>query len=271
MVMIRLRDGESEVVIYERGAYLYSWSIRGRDVVLRGNIDMPTRGGMAILIPYANRVRGAEYVFNGVKYTLPVKWWPPREDNAIHGLVLDKDFVVKESTISSVLLNYVLRHSGYPTVLDISVKYELSGNSLTTRFMIQNIGSSDAPLTVGAHPYFLVSGDWDIKAGGESYQCEAVDKIPTGRLIRRELTRGDWDDCFIVDDPIQLKSSYSSITITRVNMRYLQVYTGVPGAVAVEPMSGAPDAYHNGMGLVVIRPGEVKEFSFTVNVTKAPA
>nr|WP_291999910.1 aldose 1-epimerase [Caldivirga sp.] len=268
--MIRLREGSSEAIIYEKGAYLYSWSIGGRDVILKGNLDAPTRGGMAILIPYANRVKGAEYVFNGVKYTLPVKWWPPREDHAIHGLVLDKDFIVKESTVNSALLNYVLRHSGYPSILDILVKYELGGDSLKVSFTIRNIGSSDAPLTVGAHPYFLVSSDWNIRTGGESYQCEAVDKIPTGRLIRRELSKGEWDDCFIVDDPIELTSSYSGITITRVNMKYLQVYTGIPNAVAVEPMSGAPDAYHNGMGLITIKPNETREFSFTIKVTRIP-
>lgn len=269
--MIRLRSGNSEAIIYEKGAYLYSWSIGGKDVILRGNLEMPTRGGMAIMVPYANRVRNAEYVFNGVKYSLPVKWWPPKENHALHGLVLNENFVIKESTINSVLLNYILRHSGYPTVLDVSVRYELGDNSLTTTLTIRNIGSSSAPLTVGAHPYFLVSGDWNIRAGGESYMCEAIDKIPTGKLIRRELTRGEWDDCFIVDDPIELESSYSRIVMTRVNMRYLQVYTGIPGAVAVEPMSGAPDAYNNGMGLIIINPGEVREFSFTVNVAKAPA
>lgn len=266
--MIRLRSGQAEAVVYEKGAYLYSWTIRGRDVLLRGNLDLPTRGGMAIMIPYANRVRGAEYVFNGVRYMLPLKWWPPPENNAIHGLVLDKEFTVREYAGNSASLGYTLKHSGYPTILDILVKYELSDNSLGVTFMIRNIGQSEAPLTVGAHPYFIVGDDWDIKAGGENYQCEAIDKIPTGRLVRRTLTRGEWDDCFIVDDPIELTSSYSSITMTRNGMRYLQVYTGIRGAVAVEPMSGAPDAYHNGMGLIVIKPGETKQFSFSIVVNR---
>jgi len=39
----------------------------------------------------------------------------------------------------------------------------------------------------------------------------------------------------------------------------------VEGAVAVEPMSGAPDAYHNGMGLKILRPGEAAEFSFEIS------
>jgi len=51
------------------------------------------------------------------------------------------------------------------------------------------------------------------------------------------------------------------------NMKFFQVYTGVKGAVAVEPMSGAPDAFHNGLGLVIIRPDETREFSFEVAFT----
>ena len=50
------------------------------------------------------------------------------------------------------------------------------------------------------------------------------------------------------DSEIMLESSYSVIRMLRCNMLYVQVYTGVPGSVAIEPMSGAPDVYHNELG-----------------------
>ena len=262
--MIRLNVDDSEVIIYEKGAYLYSWKIRNKDVLLKGNLELPTKGGMALLIPYANRVAGARYVFNGVEYVLPRKWWSPEEDNAIHGLVFDKEFSIDDVGHNYARLSYVLRHSGYPTTLAINVEYTLYGDELKTVIIVRNIGNSEAPLVVGAHPYFIVSDDWDIEVSGESYRCESINKIPTGRLVRDRLRRGDWDDCFIVNDPIILKSSYSKIIISRENMRYLHVYTGAQSAVALEPMSGAPDAYHNGMGLLIIRPGEKMNFSFTI-------
>ena len=47
-------------------------------------------------------------------------------------------------------------------------------------------------------------------------------------------------------------------------MPYFQIYTGIKGAVALEPMSGAPDAYHNYIGLDLIKSGEIKNYGFTI-------
>ena len=56
-------------------------------------------------------------------------------------------------------------------------------------------------------------------------------------------------------EELVLSSEYSEVKINKKNLDYVQIYT-TQNAVAVEPMSGAPDAYHNGIGLKVIQPGE---------------
>ncbi|MEM3925242.1 MAG: aldose 1-epimerase, partial [Metallosphaera sp.] len=65
---------------------------------------------------------------------------------------------------------------------------------------------------------------------------------------------------------ILLSSQYSKIAISKPGMDFVQIYTGVPGALAIEPMSGAPDAFNNGIGLIKLLPSQTKEFSFQVKV-----
>ncbi len=259
--MIALSSDRTVAEVYEVGAYLASLRVEGVDVILPGSPQAPTKAGMAFLAPFANRVKGAEYVFDGVTYRLPRNV----EGNAIHGLVLSAEFEPEEMTGDSVTLSYRLRHEGYPSELLIKVTYSVSGASLTADASLTNVGSRRAPLVVGWHPYFIVPGRWMLIADNIK-KCEAVDKIPTGRLVDYEFGEdGSYDDCFLVPSgSVTLNAQDRKIMITSRDMRYFQVYTGVPGAIAVEPMSGAPDAYHNGMGLIVLEPGASASFSFTV-------
>lgn len=255
---MKLIKGESEADVLLRGAYLYSWKVKGKDVLLRGNLYRLTRGGMAILIPYANRVKGGEYTFDGVKYSLPKN----KEGNAIHGLIMDKVFSISSYSSDSITLQYELRDPGYPTTILCSVSYNLGESSLSTLITVKNVGDKRAPLTVGAHPYFLVSDDWRINVKGGVKQCLTKDKIPTGELVEASIEHKNYDDCFLVEGEVELVSSYSSIQMTRENLPFIQIYTGVKAAVAIEPMSGAPDAYNNGLGLKIINPKE--EFSYKI-------
>jgi aldose 1-epimerase len=257
---VRIKKGDTEAEILPKGAYLYSLKIRDKDVILKGNLERPTRGGMAILIPYANRVKNGEYTFEGIKYVLPKN----KEGNAIHGLVLDKEFKVMEKREDSITLDYELEHEGYPTKLDCLIIYKIFKHGIRVKINVKNIGSKRAPLTVGAHPYFIVSDDWKIITENEGVKkCINFNKIPTGELIKSQFEHTDYDDCFLVNGNIELHSSYSKIKIIRRNMPFVQVYTGIRGAVAIEPMSGAPDAYHNGLGLKILEPNESAYFSFT--------
>jgi len=268
VALFSIRSNESTLTISSKGAYVTEWSIAGKNVLLPGNLERPTRGGMAIMIPYANRVRDGEYEFEGVRYVLPRN----EEGHAIHGLVLNDEWELLELGPSEIEFKHVLNHPGYPTELTSVVKYALGEREFRTDLIIRNTGSRTAPLVVGAHPYFIVSPDWRIRVDGEVRICVMSDKIPTGELLPYDIdntSKREFDDCFLIGNAeVTLESSYSTIKMVRRNMPYTQIYTGIPGSIAIEPMSGAPDAYHNGLGLIVIRPGETKTFSFTIKVLR---
>ena len=251
-----LQRGEVKAVVLEKGAYLYSLKINDKDVILEGK-ERQTRGGMALLIPYANRVKGGVYEWKGIVYQLPKN----AEGNAIHGLVMDKIWDVRELKSDLVKLSLTLTHEGYPSILSLQIEYQLLNDGISVSLSIKNVGEKDAPLTVGFHPYFIVSEDWEINPK-KVKKCVSVNKIPTGEVVDYELVRGVYDDCFIIKGRVvSLTSSYSRVEIEKEGLDFVQVYT-VPNAVAIEPMSGAPDAYHNGMGLTILQPG--KEVSFNV-------
>ncbi|MGC9152929.1 MAG: aldose 1-epimerase [Vulcanisaeta sp.] len=267
MHFIEIKKRESKVIVSSKGAYIIRWSIAGKDILLPGNLEKPTRGGMAIMIPYANRVKNGEYEFEGIRYTLPKN----EEGHAIHGLILNETWSIESMGEGNVILKHVLKHPGYPTELTSIVNYILNERELKVIMRIRNTGSRSAPLVIGAHPYFLATDDWRVRVDGDAYICEAVNKIPTGRLLPFNLdstNRRDFDDCFLINGKIILESKYSTIEIERQNMPYIQIYTGIPNAIAIEPMSGAPDAYHNGMGLIKIQSNEERTFTFTIRVLR---
>ncbi|WP_216475974.1 aldose 1-epimerase [Caldisphaera lagunensis] len=260
--MLTIKNNKSEAIINEIGAYLEKLTLNGKNILLPGNIINPTHGGMAILIPFANRIKGAEYEFNGKKYFLKKN----KEGNAIHGLVLDKKFSILKANKDSVSLSYTLEDEGYPTRLEIEVKYSIGNSNLETEFFITNNGNSNAPLVVGAHPYFLIEGYWKINPK-KVKKCLLFNKIPNGEFIYYEIEGNiDYDDCFYIGNMVELSSDNINLQIETTDMPYFQIYTGVKGAVALEPMSGIPDAYHNKIGLYIIKPGEKKYYSFIISL-----
>ncbi|BDC17783.1 aldose 1-epimerase [Acidianus sp. HS-5] len=256
---MHIQKGDTEAEILERGAYLYSFKVNSRDVLLEGR-ERQTRGGMALLIPFANRIKGGEYCWRGKKYELPKN----SEGNAIHGLVRDKVWDIESLKNDEVTLSLYLKDQGYPSPLFIKVRYLLDSSSLTTAISIKNEGS-DAPLVVGAHPYFIVRGNWRIFPD-RAKRLIMKDKIPTGEMEDFTITQREYDDCFLLKGNVTLFSEYSKVTIEKENMDFVQIYTGQPSAVAVEPMSGAPDAFHNEIGLATLKEGETMDFTFRISV-----
>jgi len=105
--LIALSDGNLVVEVHEAGAYVaVVYDITGVEWITKGDPSRPTKAGMAFLAPYANRVRGASYEFEGVRYELPKN----SEGHAIHGLLLTEPFEVEDMDERRVVLRTTLRH-----------------------------------------------------------------------------------------------------------------------------------------------------------------
>lgn len=244
-----------------KGAFLKALRVRGRDLILPGDPERQSRTGMMVMIPFANRIRGGTYRFMGREYRLPVN----REGHAIHGLTRDLEWSPLVGSESELTLETLVTHTGYPFTLRAQVTYSLYPYGLSVAILLENQGDLEAPVMIGAHPYFLVSENWSILVEGEIEECLYREGFPTGEFVRSTLSRRDFDSCFRAPREVRLLRGDGGVVIMdRERMDFLQVFTGVRGSVAVEPMTAIPNSFNNGVGLVALKPGSQLSASFSI-------
>jgi aldose 1-epimerase len=244
------------------------------------------------LFPFPNRINQAQYTFEGKNYSLEKNF--PQENNAIHGLVLETNFTVKNELANEAEARLELTYRsegdsrGYPFRYELSITYTLSptGFSCTTKAI--NTSDTEMPVGDGWHPYFKTGiqlNDLFLQLPSDEILETDEKLIPTGKLIKSDQFLKSsqvgshlFDTCYKVkgENKIVETELYDKAKDLRIILwqetgkdkyNYLQIY--IPpqrDTIALEPMTCAPDAFNNSMGLIILKPGEVKEFTFGVRV-----
>ena len=240
-----------------------------------------------LLIPWPNRLADGRYQFGQETHQLPLS--EPSMRNAIHGLVRWSAWDLIEASSQHVRLGHTLwPQAGYPFTLALEVLYELSDRGLRVTITAENAGRQAAPYGAGQHPYLraeLTAVDAStLRLPAETWMQADERQIPTGRLLttagtdyafqsprRIGSTRLDTAFTGLARDAnglawVQLTSSDGLRQVSiwmDEGFDYVMAFTGdtlAEGArrrsIAVEPMTCAPDAFHNGMGLQVLEPGQ---------------
>lgn len=184
---------------------------------LNGNLSF--KYGGAILVPYANRIRGTlrpksntiETSINGIRTELPANWTgkrPGAERHAMHGLILNSkaDEVTLDSSFERASATAVLKagdfgdHWHSDTLLTITSNLTTAGFGLTV--IAKNTGSQPMPIGIGWHPYF------NIPSGNRE---QARLKIPGAR---RALVN-NYDDVFPTGETEAVKGTAYDFTAPR--------------------------------------------------------
>jgi len=274
-----LRRGRQRLVVAEIGAGVRSWTIGGRELLASfsaGAYDAAFSG--RVLVPWPNRVRDGRYTLDGVEHQLEVS--EPERGNALHGLVLQSRWRGVRTSARRVSLSYALApRAGYPFELALAVSYELASGGVVMTLQATNVGAARAPFGAGFHPYLTPGGAdvhdmvLEIPAG----TCVPVDErlLPSGAAepvdgseldFRRPRRLGALrvDACFgelgrspagVARVRLGTNSGPGQLTVWMdERFRFVQVFTA-DAAIAVEPMTCAPDAFNTGDGLVVLEPG----------------
>lgn len=236
----------------------------------------------ALLTPFPNRINKGRYVFKGKEYQLPIN--KSDEGHSIHGLVFNKKFVLISTTISDTSISASFFHeiknidfTGYPFNLSLIVKCILEEKKFTIQVSATNKDTTTIPYGIGWHPYLKANKKIDncsMSIPGR-YVLE-IDKknvmIPTGKskptqqfkniLVGKKI----FDTCFT--NLVSYKTQFENIIIFQDStMNYLQIYTpSGRQSIAVEPMSCAPDAFNNKMGLISLAPLTRVTHSFGIKV-----
>jgi aldose 1-epimerase len=189
--------------------------------------------GGAILIPYANRIRGTLSAdgktimarIPGREVTLPANAGgrrPGAERYAMHGLILDSqvDAIERETTAEQDAVRGSLHAGdfgqGWPSRTELTFENVLRGDSFTLTITAKNVGDETLPIGIGWHPYFaLPSGRrrqarLHLPARSRTLVNDYDEVLPTGEVVPVGGTPYDFtapggrpvgdlylDDCFV--------------------------------------------------------------------------
>jgi aldose 1-epimerase len=280
-------SGAARAVITELAAGIRLYTVNGIDLVEPFPAPSPPPMGAGIvLVPWPNRVRDGAWMHDGTRRQLALT--EPARQNAIHGLLRYTSYREVARTAASVTLAAtVYPQSGYPFQLDTEVTYVLLADGLEVAHTLRNVGSTDAPVAVGAHPYLRIgdvpTGDLVLRVDAETHIDVDERLNPVGESAvagtRFDLRAGRRVGELNLDD------GYSGVRLVHgraehallapdgreltlwgdENMGYVQVFTPhnfpeaegtTRQAVAVEPMTAPANALNSGEGLRWLAPGE---------------
>jgi len=278
--------GSSTAIVTEVAAALRTFQIDGVDLTEPYGADRtPPFGDGIVLAPWPNRVEDGIWLLDGKRQHLDIT--EPARHNAIHGLLRSTAYRVTDQSETSVTLAAtVYPQHGYTFMIDSTVTYELVEGGLTVTHAFRNLSGAKAPVAVGTHPFFRIG---DVPVEDLVLRLSASTRFETDdRLIPLsenpvEGTEFDLRDGVRVGD-LRLDDAFGGVTVTdgesvssltapdgrRVEMwqddqhPYVQVFTtrkfpkdgGLGLAVAIEPMTAAPNALNTGLGLKWLEPDE---------------
>lgn len=242
------------------------------------------------LSPFVCRINKGKYHFQGKEYTIE-KYYDKK--NALHGMLYDQPFTViaehanADSASVSMKNEYRATDQGYPFNYDCVVTYQLEkDNKLHVTTTVINKDKNVIPVQDGWHPYFTLDDKInDLELQFQSVDMVEFDKhlIPTGNLIPykkfyefHELGDTFFDNCFTVNfsegQPICILQNRKKNIQVEIHADesypYLQFYTpSHRKSIAIENISGAPDAFNNGMGFKTLAPGESSPFKTAYKIS----
>jgi len=286
---IELTAADQRVVVVGFGGGLRRYDV-GDESVLDGYsvVAMCGSGRGQLLAPWPNRVQDGSYEFAGERYQLAID--EPERQNAIHGLVRWSTWsAVEQEPHRAVLEHRLYPTPGYPFTLDLRVEYSLADDGLTVRAEATNVGEEPCPYGFGAHPYLSGGGglanELELRVPAETALISNERSIPVGRQsvdgteldfrASKPLGSVQLDHCFTDlardgDGRARIELGGRATLWVDESYPYVMVFTGdaLPDvarrAVAVEPMTCAPNAFRSGDGLIRLEPGETHSGSWGI-------
>ena len=280
--------GSQRATVVEVGGGLRIYEVDGFPVVDGyAEEEMAPAGRGQVLIPWPNRLAGGLYRFGEETHQVPLS--EPAQHNAIHGLVRWSAWDLIDASPRRVRLGHMLwPQAGYPFTLALELVYEMSDVGLRVTITAENAGKDPAPYGAGQHPYIraeLTSLDTSVLHLPAETWLETDDRqIPTGRLLSTAGTEYDFGTPRTIGSTrldtaftglgregdglawIELTSSDRRRTVAMwldSAFDYVMAFTGDTldeaarrRSIALEPMTCAPDAFRNCMGIQVLEPGQ---------------
>jgi aldose 1-epimerase len=281
---VRIKRGDWALGLRpDLGASITSLTWRGRDVLRPAPDDLnsPLAASSFPLAPYANRIDGGAFAFEGRAVRLPVT--PGFEPHALHGVGWRSRWNVQRAHGGSIDLALAAEAGPeWPWAWTALHRLRLSEVGLEMSLAITNEDRAPMPAGLGLHPYFAVEPATRLQLSAPKLWLTDVREIPERLADADELI--DWSDGPVVAEAPFVDHAYADWDgraallhdgwrvglAASPNARWAQVYApGGESFVCVEPVTHRPDA-HNAPagedgGLTVLQPGG--SLSMTARIT----
>lgn len=265
----------------ELGGAVTALSWRGRDVLrpTPEGADDPLQTACFPLVPYANRIDGGRFVFDGRAVRLTPT--PGFEPHALHGEGWRRPWSVVDADSRSVTLALEHPRGDWPWRWTARQDVALDEAGLSLSLSLTNTDDDPMPAGLGLHPWFIRPGE-----GRLMLEAGAVWRVDA-RLIPTALAAPagvfDWADGPRIDDAPFVDNAYAGwdgiariadearmVTLeASANAAWAHVYAPRgEGFVCIEPVTHRPDALNapagEASGLVVLLPGETMAMSLRI-------
>ncbi|HUR11490.1 MAG TPA: aldose 1-epimerase [Flavitalea sp.] len=301
--LLNTENNSSVDVLPEHGMLLHAFRIPTKNVLLnvidnysdeselRREIALSYKG--CKMSPFACRIPGGIYPLNGKHYELEKKFI---DGSSIHGLLSDsiykKIYTKANDSFASVsaTFHYNKSDKGYPFRYRCAITYTLlPGYRLRLETVICNEDEKTIPVADGWHPYFTLGAPINsCTLRFSSNKMLEFDErlVPTGRMVPIEdflrpeiigerkidncfsLQHSDDDPCCIFQNPA---TNMSLLLFSDAAYPFLQIYTpDHRRSIALENLSGAPNCFNNGMGLILLEPGDSAKFAVSYEIDPGP-
>ena len=272
-------------VVPEHGACVLEVEIDGQSIVDgHENVEEMLNDKWfksTILFPFPNRLKKGSYSFEGKTYQFPIN--EPATNNALHGFANNPIFTIENINCDADFAEIHCRcqnkgmDPAYPFAFSFEVKLKISNpGSFEIEFLFKNEDSQKIPVGLGWHPYFNCFDDLD-QASLQCPDCQYIDidefAIPNKERFdysyfkkMRKIRNAVLDNAFELAPKesraeVVLQSDRGKLIYwqdTGLNkFNYLQIFTpSHRKSIAIEPMTCNIDAFNNGDGLIVLKPGD---------------
>lgn len=234
----------------------------------------------AILFPFANRIENGKYSFCNKEYKLTSN---ATDNNAIHGLIYNKAFTLKNKNIStnhtqvSLIYKEDKRTTGFPFLFEIELTYTLSKNDLLLNVKVKNIDAVKFPFTIGWHPYFysedLKNSFLSIKTKHEIIHNKKMIPVKTSNIKIEnplKINQQSFDNCYILENnKVEFTTpNYKAILSSSFDKNYIQIFTpNLTNHIAIEPITGPSNSFNNQIGLQTLLPNEKFEITWSIQTS----
>ncbi len=199
------------------------------------------------MVPWAGRIRRAQFRFDGRDYQLPANLGA----HAIHGTGFTQRWQVASQSPAEVELSLQLPRDGnWPFGGSARQRLVVTDGTLRMELSLTADQHAMPRPVLGWHPWFRKPDRFDFTPG----RCYPRDAEGIATRPLASAPPGPWDDCFINERGVILHRAGQALRLTS-DCDHWTVFDQRAHATCVEPQSGPPDAFNLDPGQR-LEPGE---------------